>query len=527
MRNVGKKILKSTVAIVLATIMMVGFVSVSNAEEVTRGIVSKEAATNHNFNKKDILVWSALVGAGNTGGSSSDREWPFLSTVITQEGIDSGRFVELNLDDVANDNLFNANDAAKFAGMRSNGRDGYKIAEQLAQKFNLEAKDVEVEITVALPRANDKIIWNIKNGTLQQNEELANIYMDKMYEYDRNCYVDNVYSFYEEYSGTQEQWEEKYNSKVLLAQNNGENNPEKYAKKALVDDVDCTVVSARGILPDGTAYRLIVGANDNWELNVLLEKEIPTMNHTTEFATEISYIAADSDEQTHEGKMDGNTFLPPYYDNDNAKKDMDAIAIIKSKTEEGIVKINGVDLNKDEETPNSLGWYYPDTANTKIIAKKYLFDKYDNIEANGMVSETVKLTGENGGEDTQNPSIKWTFRRTKKDEATNSDESITVTITYNLPIDTTKIPDGWEAVYDEGSTTTAHKIRKTIKKGENYEKDVIVKQNGTDATVTTHVAKVWAIPQAGESIAFVIAIAIIGFVVITRARKHHNLKDIK
>lgn len=525
MRNVGKKFLKSIVVAMLAIAIMLGFVSVTRADEtITRGIVKKEVANNHSFNTKDILMWSA-----NLGANIPNLEWPFIYTSINQDGIDSGEFVELNLNEAADNGEFYSDDAACFYQMGQSGIDAYKIGQQLAQKFNIDAKDVEVEITVAMPKINESFKWNIKNGTLQQSEEDAKSYIDRMYEYDKDCYKSGEYSFYG-WNENETTWEQDYDAKIALLlghfPEDGEEIPQNVidkAKEDIIQERDCTVISARAILPDGTAYRLIVGGNDKWKHNVLLQKE---EDSKLGLITEISYMAFESNGQANEGKMDGATFLPPYYDNDNAKKDMDAVATIKSKTDEGIVKTDGVDLNKDG-TPNSLGWYYPDTTNTKVIAKKYLFDTYDNITANGMVNETVKLTGEDGGEDTQNPAKKWTFRRTKKEEATNSDESITITITYNLPIDTTKIPDGWEAVYDEGSTTTAHKIRKTIKKGENYEKDVIVKQNGTDATVTTHVAKVWPIPQAGESIAFIIAIGIIAFVVITRARKHHSLKDIK
>ena len=113
-----------------------------------------------------------------------------------------------------------------------------------------------------------------------------------------------------------------------------------------------------------------------------------------------------------------------------------------------------------------------------------------------MVKETVKLTGAEGGEDTQEPSIKWTFRRVLVEEKENEDESVTVTITYNLPVDEDSIPDDWSPVYDEDGKTI-HKIQKTIKKGEDYEKDVTVKQNGTDSTVTTPVKKVW--PKDGDT----------------------------
>lgn len=269
---------------------------------------------------------------------------------------------------------------------------------------------------------------------------------------------------------------------------------------------------------DGGEWKVVIGTDNNF---YWLQTKAPEVK---EFKTTLEYEATVEDVK---GKMDGDTFLPPYFDNDNAKKDSDAIAIIKSKTEEGIKSTNGVDLKEDGK-PNSEGWYYPDVEDKTVIAKKYVFDDYDNTTDNGMVKETVKLTGTEDGEDTQTPSIKWTFRRKTKAEKENDDGSVTVTITYNLPVDPESIPADWKPVYDKDGKTI-HAIEKTIKKGEDYEKDVIVKQNGTDATVTTPVKKIWpkdnsqadtVIPQTGV-FTIILAVIIIGATVfaITRYRK--------
>lgn len=269
----------------------------------------------------------------------------------------------------------------------------------------------------------------------------------------------------------------------------------------------------------GEEWKLVVATDDNFYL--VKTEEIPALG---EFDTTLEYDVTVEDVK---GKMDGNTFLPPYFDNDNNKKDSDAIAIIKSKTKEEIKSTNGVDLRNDEK-PNSEGWYYPEVEDKTVIAKEYKFDEYDNTTYNGIVKETVKLTGSEGGEDTQAPSIKWTFRRKIKTEKENADGSVTVTIIYNLPVDPESIPDGWSPVYDSDGKTI-HAIEKTIKKGEDYDKDVIVKQNGTDATVTTPVSKKWPKeksqadnlgPQAG-TFTIVLAIVILGAIVfaITRYRK--------
>lgn len=286
------------------------------------------------------------------------------------------------------------------------------------------------------------------------------------------------------------------------------------------------VLTATATTDNNGEWKLVLGTDNNF---YWLQTKEPTKQ---EFKTTLEYDVTVEDVK---GKMDGNTFLPPYFDNDNNKKDSDAIAIIKSKTKEEIKSTNGVDLRNDRK-PNSEGWYYPEVEDKTVIAKEYKFDEYDNTTYNGIVNETVKLIGNDDGRDTQEVSIKWTFRRKTKTEKENEDGSVTVTITYNLPVDPESIPEGWNPVYDKDGKTI-HAIEKTIKKGEDYDKDVTVKQNGTDATVTTPVSKKWTKdepvnytgkkdeadnlgPQAGAFTA-VLAIVIVGTIVfaISRYRK--------
>ena len=268
--------------------------------------------------------------------------------------------------------------------------------------------------------------------------------------------------------------------------------------------------------PNGDKYRMVLG-NDN--KFYLLSPNAPK----AEFKTTLDYASEEK------GKMDGDTYLPPYYENEekNAKKDLDATAIIKSTTNEEIIKTNGVELTTDGKA-NSQGWYYPDVNDKRTIAKVYPFDKYDNTTDNGAVKETVKLTGAEGGEDSQSPSIRWTFRLINRDDKENADGSITVTLTYNLPVDPDSIPEGWTPVYDKDGKTI-HAITKTIKKGENYDKDVTVKRNGPiDEKVTTHVKKEWeklspTLPQTGIfSVVLVVIVAGAAIFAITRYRKINN-----
>lgn len=259
------------------------------------------------------------------------------------------------------------------------------------------------------------------------------------------------------------------------------------------------------------SFALVIGTDNNY---YMLEK--------SQFITELAYTSL-LNEGDMEGKLseDERTWLPPYYEDEDkdAKKDENAVATIKSVTYEDIVKTNDVPMNLDG-TPNSEGWYYANPENKREISKLYKFDDYDNTTDNGMVNEYVKLTGSEYGVHDQSPDIKWTFRRINYNETANDDGSITVVITYNLPVDPASIPDGWAPIYDADGTTI-HKITKTIKEGENYDKDVVVKQNGTDDTVTTKVTKKWpkTIPQAGESI--FVAVASVGVILfaITRKRK--------
>lgn len=295
---------------------------------------------------------------------------------------------------------------------------------------------------------------------------------------------------------------------------------EEFEKK--VDDyMDSCIqqsIQVEVVAPDKSHYKLVCGTDYNFYLEKTYQE--PEKVPHTEFATDLSYTAVTEQNEKIDGKMDsdGKTFLPPYYDNDNSKKDTDAIATIKSKTEEDIIKVDGVDMKADGSA-NSEGWYYADVNNKKEISKRYAFDTYNNITYNGIINQIVKVEGALGGTDSQTIQIKWTFRRTKKETTENKDGSIKVTITYNLPIDTTKIPEGWEPIYDDAEKTTCHRITKTIKKGENYEKDVTVYQNGTGVPNTTHVVKIWSIPQAGESIVLIVAIIAVGAVLVITHKK--------
>ena len=279
------------------------------------------------------------------------------------------------------------------------------------------------------------------------------------------------------------------------------------------------LISVSATTRENGDWKLVLGTDNNFYF--LKEETTEPIGNVGEFDTDLKYSVSVTDA---EGILKNGTFIPPYIDNDIDKKDSDVTATISSKTNEGISVTNDV-IVKTDRTANTEGWYYSSEDNIKSIDKKYLFDDYDNTTYNGIVSETVKIVGNEDGRDTQNVSIKWKFRRKSVKEKENDDKSVTITIEYNLPVDKDSIPDGWTPVYDADGKTV-HAIKTTIKKGEDYDKDVIVKQNGTDEKVTTKVTKTWekegpsVLPQTG-AFTVVLSIAILGIVVfaVTRYRK--------
>ena len=293
------------------------------------------------------------------------------------------------------------------------------------------------------------------------------------------------------------------------------------------------ILTATATTKDGAEYKMVLGTDNNYYLFQTKEAEkTPEPDpEEKEFKTELTYRAEDSVKKV-DGKMDKDVFLPPYYTDEDkdAKKDTDAYGIITSTTDEDIVATNDVALTDKnvKGNPNSEGWYYPDLTNKKVIEKEYPFDDFNNPKDNGAVKETVKLTGKDGGIDNQTPNIRWTLRRINYEKKTNEDKSITVTITYNLPIDKNSIPEGWKPIVDEDGGI--RKITRTFKEGEDYKKNVTVEQNGeSTATVTTPVEVEWkkddskankVIPQTGAFT--LVLIAIVGGAAVfayTRYRK--------
>ena len=269
------------------------------------------------------------------------------------------------------------------------------------------------------------------------------------------------------------------------------------------------IVTATAKTSSGAEYGMVLGTDDNFYLIRKMGPPTPPVDDKV-FETDLTYRSV-SNKKEVEGKVVNGVYYPPYYENEdkNAKKDADAYGIITSTKNVDIVKTNDVELKADGSA-NSQGWYYPDVTNKKVIEKEYKFDTYNNPKDNGAVKETVKLTGANDLTSEETPNIRWTLRRIDYNEKTNDDKSVTVTITYNLPIDKNSIPDGWEAIVDKDGGI--RKITRTFKPGEDYDKNVTVKQNGDPKVeVTTPVKIKWhladkIIPQTG---AFTVVITLI------------------
>lgn len=285
-----------------------------------------------------------------------------------------------------------------------------------------------------------------------------------------------------------------------------------------------------GMVCDKVNFRVVDGDNNTWVLVLGQDQNCYLVNNKVfndEFDTTLEYIAK-IDEKEVGGTVE-NEVYKPNYDKDNIKRDADVTAIIKSTNGDNIVTVNGKALDSTGKT-NEDGWYYPNVNDKTTIAKLYPFSKYDNSTDNGMVTEKVELENEEGLKSNQTVSIKWPFRIIDKTydpkDITQDTKTVTVTITTNLPMDPSKIPDGWTIVPD----TDNHKITKTYNRGDNVNEDVTVYQNKTGDTANTDVTINWSgnkpsvLPQTGESIKVLALIVLCLGIAIVFVKKVKNNK---
>ena len=285
-----------------------------------------------------------------------------------------------------------------------------------------------------------------------------------------------------------------------------------------------------GMDVDVANFKVVDGNNDTWvlalgqDLNCYLVKDTV---FKSDFDTTLEYIAK-IDEKEVGGTVE-NEVYKPNYDKNNIKRDADVTAIIKSTNGDNIATVNGKSLDSTGKA-NEDGWYYPNVNDKTTIAKLYPFSKYDNSTDNGMVTEKVELGNEEGLKSNQTVSIKWPFRIIDKTydpkDITQDTKTVTVTITTNLPMDPSKIPDGWTIVPD----TDNHKITKTYNRGDNVNEDVTVYQNKTGDTANTDVTINWSgnkpsvLPQTGESIKVLALIVLCLGIAIVFVKKVKNNK---
>ena len=512
-------------------------------------------ADMYKFNAQDILVYSDERGTGH------DVEYPAKPVAVTDEDLSSKKIIKV----IGGANSVNDAGASKFDATDSSlmvsatymtGADMFEIIKTMVDTLKISENDLKVTYLVEMPNVNGvtggKFSYTVsgyENPKINLTEDEKDSYKKTMFNYMiklypsmlkkdlredlRNDMTDEEYEQYweREYGNyTDEDWKmyivEDWKEKIIgivgrdkFDEKYGNYTDEELTIAALTGShLDFSYLSIKAEINgdseySGAVYQLVASNDETWYMKRTTEPTpVPVPIAVAEFKTTLDYTS------TPQGKMNDkkDTYLPPYYENEdkNAKKDVDATAIIKSKTKEEIVATNGVKLTDEniKGNPNSEGWYYPDLKDKTVIEKVYPFDTSNNQKENGAVKETVKLTGKNGGEDSQTPSVAWTLRRINYDEKTNDDKSVTVTITYNLPIDEKSIPEGWKGIADPDGGI--RRITRTFKVGEDYDKDVTVEQNGpSTATVTTPVKVRWniatkIIPQTGESWAKVIAGAI-------------------
>ena len=485
------KKLKSLLVILLSVILLTScsmFFNVVNANIVDKngneipaedtdyyGLLYGKTSNVYEFNSTEFLEIYSI-------NSTSSEKTAFKKDRVDENDQSLIPIYYFNNEDVAQntvwrDNNIYSNDASIIISLAAINESDHSyqmdIIKSLAKELNIDSNDITLYVKVKTPvvpnyyETSKSYEINSKNGVTAEIRQLAGEFKTV-----------NLRSFNTD--------DEKYSQQIITAT----------AKTST-----------------GAEYDMVLGRDDNFYLT---RKIGPPLG---QFETDLTYRSVP------DGKLVGGVYYPPYYENEdkNAKKDVDAYGIITSKTEEIIVKTNDVELKADGSA-NSEGWYYPDVTNKKVIEKEYKFDTYNNPKDNGAVKETVKLTGAEGGVDTETPNIRWTLRRINYDEKTNDDKSITVTITYNLPIDKDTVPNGWEVIADNDGGI--RRIRRTFKQGEDYDKDVTVKQNGDPTVeVTTPVKVKWntankTIPQTG-AFTLVITLIVAGSAVFayTRYRK--------
>lgn len=421
----------------------------------------------------------------------------------------------IKLTDTANDGVIDTADCIYLLQLYNNSDMNYKNNEttntmfsDIMKKWNCEETDIEIRTTLMVKEE----VFEYLSGISEDDFSGYNIYKEGVVLSTKTT--------------TNEEAESHINKVAELNKYYNYNNSDN------VFAGDNTLVYAttktEAIVKNGAIkYNLVIGRESNGALNWYLVPE------TIDFSTDITYVGK-IDNKEIAGKLTNGTYYPGY-DAEQVEKDADVTVTITSKEPKlDILETNGVALKTDGKA-NSEGWYYPNVEDKTVIAKEYPFEDYNNLTDNGMVAEEVKLTGEYGKTDTQNVSIKWPFRiidvTYNPEKITEETEKVTVTITTNLPIEESKLPEGWEFTDDEAGKTQ-HRIEKEYsKEDKDVNENVIVTANNRTDTDNTNVKINWieekkpsVLPQTGATGLVVLAIiAVAGYAII----KYRKLKGIK
>ena len=249
------------------------------------------------------------------------------------------------------------------------------------------------------------------------------------------------------------------------------------------------ILTLKAILKDGTEYSMTIPKTENNWYMVKTKGPQIIVQPEEEFETDLDYSAKVENVNVG-GTINKDGVYEPNYDKNNPKKDADVTATVKSTTNLDIIKVNGIAL-KEDGTPNDLGWYYADVNNKKEISKVYPFDTYNNTEYNGMIAERITVESSSTEKLTSDEvvSIKWPFRIIEDvqnpETVTEGTTSVIRTVTTNLPIDKTKLPEGWNFT-DDNEGKTQHRVYKEYKltSGHVDEKPILTANGRTD-TVNT------------------------------------------
>lgn len=500
----NKKITKVLAILIIAIVISLNFVGITKKSyaKIDKNTPYQIAENPYQINPNEILTAYANIQAGN---------FKKVHCTITPELIKSKNAILTNVHGWV-DHVMNSIDTSVLLGMYTGIRK------------DLTGNSTAAEIDIMLKSIS------AETGVSTQDIELTALIHGDAY--------GNVPEFNYTFSNKTSTEKNKTEFDTKIAERNN------LLKNSGLDttngDTAYTTISITAKLKDGSVYKLAIAgydydkANDKYVENDYTNKWyfVRTSGDTdytnkSDFVVEKNYTAI-TDGKDVGGDLKDGVFLPKY-DENNIEKDADVTVTFTSKTEG--VTITAINNTAIPETgANSLGWSYSNKEKTQI-SKTYKFDEYDNTVANGIVpTEELTLTGLNGKTNKQTVAIQWPFRIIKEhqdpEEITSDTKKVRYEITTNLPINSEKLPEGWNFTDDsEGKTQHRIYIERNSNHGD-YITDITLKANGRDDTVTTNVSIKFneklpaTTPKTGEaiSIAIVVIIGLLGLTFFIRRK---------